>query len=77
MLRFKLSQRPNGEFFPLDEGLFAGPRRSRSTSRLPEVCRTLVLRVHARTCARTCEIIEANCYFEVLEVDAAAILDVR
>lgn len=76
-LRFKLSQRPNGEFFPLDDDSFTPAAKLDLDLAAPGGLPQRLFSGYVTHVRPHFETIEANCYLEVLGMDAAAVLDVQ
>ncbi|HEY3256769.1 MAG TPA: contractile injection system protein, VgrG/Pvc8 family [Polyangiaceae bacterium] len=77
VLRFKLAQQPNGEFFPLDDELFTPAAALAVDIAAPGGVPQRLFSGHVTHVRPHFEIIESNCYLEVLGVDAACLLDVQ
>jgi hypothetical protein len=76
-LRFKLAQRQDGEFFPLDDDLFTPAAALAIDIAAPGGLPERLFSGHVSHVRPHFETIEANCYLEVLGMDAAALLDVE
>jgi len=76
-LRFKLTQRPNGEFSPLDDDTFTPAAKLDLDLAAPGGLPQRLFSGHVTHVRPHFEIIESNCYLEVLGMDSAAILDVQ
>jgi hypothetical protein len=74
-LRFKLTQQPDGAFFPLDEGLFEPAAPLAVDVAAPGGLPQRLFDGYTTHVRPHFESIEANCYLEVLGMDAAVLLN--
>jgi phage protein D len=74
VLRFRLAQEPGGEFFPLDHDVFSPGARLTVDLGAPGGLPTRLLDGHVTHQRPHFEGIEANCYLEVVAMDAGALL---
>jgi hypothetical protein len=74
-LRFRLTQQPDGAFFPLDEDLFEPAAGLAVDVEAPGGLPQRLFDGYTTHVRPHFETIEANCYLEVLAMDAAVLLD--
>lgn len=73
-LRFRIAQGPQGELSPIDDGLFLPASKLAVKLTLPDSTPTPLFEGYVTHVRPHFEAIEANCYVEILAMDAAVLM---